>query len=164
MEEKDGKRAIVLGAKTMNEIYIQHEKEKSKWKLAEFSEVERFKSQFMKFLVDKNRIFSDIGFMHPFKGREVVFKIKNTQQKRNNMGAKCEDASKTDIVNKLKNVMGTNIYDDSKIDKYGLGVILEFVMRFKTEQNEKTTNGPLYFFNLEKTLLNNIPDYKSISI
>lgn len=164
MVEKDGKRAVVLGGKTKNEIYIQDEKDKSKWKLAEYSEVERFKAQFMKFVVDKKRIFTDIGFMHPFKGREIVFKIKNTQQKRNNMGAKCEDASKTDIANKLKSVMGTNIYDDSKIDKYGLGVILEFVMRFKTEENEKTTNGPLYFFDLEKTLLNNIPDYKSISI
>lgn len=164
MVEKDGKRALVLGTKTKNEIYIQDEKEKSKWKLAEYSEVERFKTQFMKFVVDKKRIFSDIGFMHPFKGREVVFKIKNTQQKRNNMGAKCEDASKTDIANKLKRVMGTNIYDDSKIDKYGLGVILEYVMRFKTEENEKTTNSSLYFFDLEKTLLNNIPDYKSISI
>jgi hypothetical protein len=91
-----------------------------------------------------------------------VFKIKDTTQKRNNMGAKCEDASKPDILKKLKNVMGKNVYDDSSIDKYGLGVILEYVMRFKTEQSASSSdpNAPLYFFSLEKTILNRIPEFK----
>lgn len=120
------------------------------------TEAMRFKDELNRFIIDKSRIFDQIGFMHVFKGDEVVFKIKDTTLKRNNLGAKCEDAGKPAILKKLKIILGVDYYNDANIDKYGLGVLLEFIMRFKTE----TSKSIVYFFNPEETLINKIAEFR----
>lgn len=154
-------RGILLAGKSndgipLNKIFIQDEQ--MNWKEAEYTEAMRFKDEIKRFIIDKNAIFEQIGFMHLFKGNEVVFKIKDITLKRNNLGAKCEDAGKPAISKKLKIVLGVDYYDDVNIDKYGLGVLLEFIMRFKTETSKK--DKIYYFFNPEETLVNKIPEFR----
>jgi hypothetical protein len=85
--------------------------------------------------------------MHPFKGKDIVFKIKDMMQKRNNKGAKCEDASKPVIAEKIGVILDEpGIYKDTPIERPELCVILEILMRWITEKNElMQPKGPVLF-------------------
>ena len=90
---------------------------------------------------------TEIGFISPFKGKELVFKTKDMTQKRNNKGAKCTDSSKVAIANKIGGIMGEpDLYQSTDIERPELCVILEILMRWKTEATETT-----YFFGPEQT-------------
>jgi hypothetical protein len=89
---------------------------------------------------------TEIGFMHPFKEKEIVFKIKDLTQKRNNLGAKCSDASKPSICSKIGAVLTQpTIYNSTQIEKPELCVLLEIIMRWKTESRDIH-----YFFGPER--------------
>jgi hypothetical protein len=53
--------------------------------------------------------------MSPFKNNKIVFKTKKLTDKRNNKGAYCENAGKSDIIVRLNEIAGTNIYSESNI-------------------------------------------------
>jgi hypothetical protein len=72
---------------------------------------------------------TEIGFMHPFKQKEVVFKTKDLTQKRNNKGAKCVDSSKAAVAAKIGAVLGQpDIYTQTMIERPELCVLLEILM------------------------------------
>jgi hypothetical protein len=98
-----------------------------------------------------------IGFMHPFKGNEIVFKVKHmTTTNKNNKGARIDQAAKPEIIAKINSILGKQVYDVTKKTNeksIGLGAILEILMRYTTE-----TGKANLFFSPENTILNNIID------
>jgi len=143
-EDGEMKEAIVLADGDVNKLFV---KEKGEWILGTYTDEKMFS------VVKKDRLMipyekinrTEIGFMHPFKEKEVVFKMKDLTQKRNNTGAKCVDASKPSIASKIGAVLQTpSIYTATQIEKPELCILLEIIMRWKTE-----ARGIYYFFGPE---------------
>jgi hypothetical protein len=85
-----------------------------------------------------------VGFIADFKNIECVFKVKNMEQKRNNVGAKCDSAGKLDIIRFLNDLVGQRYTSDNvaNIKQPGLCVMLEIIMR---EYSRTHLNGKLYY-------------------
>jgi hypothetical protein len=146
--EEDGEQreAILLANGSKNFLHV---KGSEGWAPASYTDEQLFsKMREAQFVIPKERIHrTEVGFMHPFKEKEVVFKMKDLTQKRNNTGAKCTDASKQAIASKIGIVLDKpTIYTATQIEKPELCVILEMMMRRKTE-----STGVYYFFGPEMT-------------
>jgi hypothetical protein len=145
MEEDGEKReAILLANGSKNVLYV---KVGDEWQPATYTDEQLFSaSRAATFIIPKEKIHrTEVGFMHPFNEKEVVFKMKDLTQKRNNTGAKCTDASKQAIASKIGVVLGQpTLYLATQIEKPELCVILEMMMRWKTE-----SRGVYYFFGPE---------------
>jgi hypothetical protein len=157
-------RAILLSNGETNELYV--ETESGQWKESEYTEQESFKkARSEKFIISKERINkTEIGFMSPFKGKNMSFKIKDMTQKRNNKGAKCEDASKPVIAEKIGIVLEERgIYAGTPIEKPDLCVILEVIMRWITEKNNiGGAKGLVLFFGPEQANEMNITNLRIV--
>jgi len=145
--EEDGemKQGIVLADGIINKLFVKE----TEWRPSTFTDEKLFSNVKKERLVipfDKiNR--TEIGFMHPFKDKEVVFKTKDLTQKRNNTGAKCTDASKQSISSKIGIILQKpSLYTATQIEKPELCIILEIIMRWKTEARDI-----YYFFGPEQT-------------
>jgi hypothetical protein len=126
-----------------------------------------------KFIVPRDKLSDIVGFMSLFKNREVVFKIKDIKQKRNNKGSRVDNLGKNDIVRLLNDILEEKIYfiptkDDNanvknqdnnadNITKIGLCVIFEFILRYYNDID----NEFVWFLDLEQAMINNIEDCKA---
>jgi hypothetical protein len=164
IENDENEKAIILSNGETNILYVENED--GKWNEAEYTDKESFKMhRSNKFIIPKERINkTEIGFMSPFKAKELSFKIKDMTQKRNNKGAKCEDASKPVIAQKIGIILNEHgIYSGTSIEKPDLCVILEILMRWITEQNSiKGGNGIILFFGPEQSNEMNITNLRII--
>lgn len=143
-EEGEQREAVLLANGTKNILYVKGGDE---WNPATYTDEQLFASiRAATFVIPNEKIHrTEVGFMHPFKEKEVVFKMKDLTQKRNNTGAKCTDASKQAIASKIGVVLGQpTLYVATQIEKPELCVILEMIMRWKTE-----SRGVYYFFGPE---------------
>jgi superfamily II DNA or RNA helicase len=151
-------RFIVLTDKTLVKIYIWKE---NQW--IESRQVDREKvndAVQAKYLIARDNINKFVGFIHLFKNNEMHFKTKDISQQRNNKGALCSNAGKSDIVKRLNSVLEENDYQDEKIEgilKIGLCVIMEMTLRYFTETNFKGRNK-VYFMDGETALINKITE------
>ena len=94
----------------------------------------------------------------------MVFKVKDLSQKRNNTGARIDDAGKEKIVKFLNIILGETKYTDENtenITQLGLCVILEMLMRQKTENKGLgiLTPNKTYFLTPEQTAITEIVKY-----
>ena len=152
--------AIVLSDQLKNKYYIRNE-DTGEWSPAEFTDENELAPLAATLLkVPKSKINNIVGFMHPFRSGDIAFKIKDMTQLRNT-GALCENASKDDIISKIKSLVGEDLYDSSA-EKYALCVILEMICRYKTVGYSTVDKDKykVYFFGPESTLYNNIPKMK----
>jgi hypothetical protein len=99
--------------------------------------------------------------MHPFKGNDIVFKVKDTTQKnnKNNKGVKCDIMSKPRIIEKINHILGEELYQTrgiqlDSIDKIQLCILLEILMRHAT----KTDPPNVRFYDAESAILNGVVD------
>jgi len=109
--------------------------------------------------IREDMVYSKIGFMYPFKDQGVLFKIKDRMQKdkKNTQGAVCASAKKELIIQRINDVMGHVVYqNDKNFDVTDYCVMLEVVLRSKTEEYEK--GGQLYFYSPEKAIFNKITE------
>jgi hypothetical protein len=145
-DEDESRTAVVLANGSANKMFVQGSD--NVWRPATYTDEKTFAAIRKERLnVPFDRIHrTEIGFMHPFKEKEVVFKTKDLTQKRNNKGAKCTDSSKQGISMKIGVVLGEpNIYMATQIERPELCVLLEILMRWRTESTDT-----VYFFGPEK--------------
>jgi hypothetical protein len=145
-EDGEEKIAIILADGSQNKMFVLDEN--TAFRPATYTDEKTFASaRKARFVVPMEKINrTEIGFMQPFKEKEVVFKIKDLTQKRNNLGAKCSDASKPSICSKIGAVLNQpSIYSSTQIEKPELCVLLEIIMRWKTESRDI-----YYFFGPER--------------
>ena len=163
-------RGIVLSdhENGKNQLNVLEEGITMVWRKAEYSDEVLFKE------ARKNKITipiermnrTYIGFMHPFKNNEVVFKTKNMSELRNNKGAKCENADKSEIIEKIRSVSNEpELYKNTTIERPNLCALLEILMRWITDKNNLHLNetadiddiaSRVLFFGPEMTLEMNI--------
>jgi hypothetical protein len=94
----------------------------------------------------------------------MVFKVKDLSQKRNNTGARIDDAGKEKIVKFLNIILGETKYTDENtenITQLGLCAILEMLMRQKTENKGLGifSTNKTYFLTPEQTAITEIVKY-----
>ena len=146
VEDGEKRVGVVLADGPVNRLFV---KGADGWHAGVFTDEEIFaNARKEKLVIPREKIHrTEIGFMHPFKDKEVVFKTKDLTQKRNNLGAKCTDASKHTIASKIGVILGqTDMYTATQIEKPDLCVMLEIIMRWKTEARDV-----YYFFRPEQT-------------
>lgn len=162
---EENEKAIILSNGETNILYVQDKN--GNWNESKYTDKESFKqNRSLKFMISNNRVNkTEIGFISPFKkGKELSFKIKDMTQKRNNKGAKCEDASKPVIAEKIGIILNKpGIYSGTSIEKPDLCVILEILMRWITEENNiQGGNGVILFFGPEQSNEMNITNLRIV--
>lgn len=150
-----GQRGIILANTDKNVIYIQSKEDPKTWREAEAEDYLRFSEKMEEFIVTRDEIAPVFGFMHAFKGKEVVFKVKDLLQKRNNHGVKCLFMNMIDIIKTIHALSHRiDIYDIERtaIKKPGFAVILEILMRHIAAATPKK----YVFFNPELSIMNRL--------
>ena len=151
-------RSIVLANEEQVKIYIQSNENSESWNEATYTDKQKLGQLIIdKFIFSPNEYNTIIGFMNAFKNRDIVFKIKDMRQKRNNKGARLDNAGKSDIIKRLNELLDEKIYNDvntKNILKIGLCVIMEILMRYYDENGLK--NDKICFLDIEEAILNNI--------
>jgi hypothetical protein len=161
-ENEDGELqyAVVLANGEENRMFVKESE--TVWRPSKYTDEQLFsRVRKERLIIPKSNVNStEIGFMHPFKQKEVVFKTKDLTQKRNNKGAKCVDSSKSAVAAKIGAVLGEkDLYTKTNIERPELCVLLEVLMRLISAQN-KAIGGPIFFFGPERTNEMNLPNYK----
>jgi hypothetical protein len=125
------------------------------WTEGEPEDYKLFDKQIDTFIVDDDAVNHMIGFVNMFKKREMVFKIKDITQSRNNIGARCGDSTtKSDVIKLLNMFLGENVYTSkTDINHFGLCVIIEVLMRHFTATHK---DNKIYYLTPEQTIINDI--------
>jgi hypothetical protein len=156
-EDGELRRAVVLANGEENRMFVQEGD--SVWRPSQYTDEQLFSGlRKTRLNIPKSNINkSEVGFMHPFKQKEVVFKTKDFTQKRNNKGAKCVDSSKAAVAAKIGAILGEpEIYSRTAIERPELCVLLEILMRWLTLKYSEN----VFFFRPEQTNEMNLPNYK----
>jgi len=159
-----GKLCIILMKEDQLVVMVQEIRGDSRtWNEADSEDLEDLQDQVLNYRIPliPQKTNSLVGFITLFVSpksntREMVFKIKDFDQKKNNIGARIDDAGKDKVIKLLNRMVGSPIYNDENtqnISQLGLCFILEVLMRIftLTGRNEKT-----YFFSPEQTVLSNV--------
>jgi hypothetical protein len=149
-------------------IYVKGD-ETGEWEEAGREDYELFVKDIVRFDVPKKSIHPIVGFVNLFTSKksnqkEMVFKVKDLSQKRNNTGARIDDAGKEKIVKFLNIILGETKYTDENtenITQLGLCAILEMLMRQKTENKGLGifSTNKTYFLTPEQTAITEIVKY-----
>ena len=110
----------------------------------------------MKKIVPVKRLAKIVGFMGLFKNTEMVFYVKDITNKRN-IGARMDSAGKVKIIQLINDVESRPIYSSENtktISQVGLCIILEMIMRYKTEHPpEQRLDSNVYYLLPEQATL-----------
>jgi hypothetical protein len=150
---------IVLMKNDILKIFTKTDNDE--WVEVDADDYQLFVKDLVRFDVKKNTLNNLVGFVNLFTSKksnqkEMVFKIKDLTQKRNNTGARADDAGKEKIIKFLNIILEENKYNDEnteKITQIGLCAILEFIMRRLNVVNNK---GKIFFLNPEQTAITQI--------
>jgi hypothetical protein len=150
---------IVLMKDDILKIFTKSEN--NEWNEVDADDYQLFVKDLVRFDVKKNTLNNLVGFVNLFTSKksnqkEMVFKIKDLTQKRNNTGARADDAGKEKIIKFLNLILEESKYNDEnteKITQIGLCAILEFIMRRLNLVNNK---GKVFFLNPEQTAITQI--------
>ena len=147
--------AIVLNKENSWKIFIKPMDDELLWSEGEPEDYKIFEKQLDKFDVADDKINNLVGFINMFKMKEMVFKIKDVRQARNNTGARCGDSTtKSDAIKLANTMIGSNVYDNkTDILLFGLCVIIEVLARYFTEIKK---DDKVYFLTPEETAINDI--------
>ena len=158
--------------KSTFKIFVQDAVDLGVWNELPSTDYALFKPELSKYIVNVRNYNDIIGFMSTFKNNKIVFKTKKLTDKRNNKGAYCENAGKSDIVMRLNEIAGSPIYSETAINKdivvdgiklsniifkNGLCVMMEILLRYYDEKKHLASR---WFFNPEEAILNRIAEIK----
>jgi hypothetical protein len=106
-----------------------------------------------------------LGFITLFtskksNAKEMVFKVKDMTEKRNNFGARIDDAGKDKVIKLLNRIVDVpNYYNDDNteaISQLGLCITIEIVMRAFSAEPSMMNNGKYYYVKPEQTVISEI--------
>lgn len=152
MLQKNGQRVIFLTKDNVSKLYANTNS--GKWEEVDIEDYKQYEELIARNIVPSQKVNSTIiGFVNMFKNKEMVFKIKDVRQKRNNVGARCGDSTtKSDVIKALNALLGMEVKYDTTFH-IGLCVLIEILLRWYTEIEK---DGKTYFFDAEQTNVNNI--------
>ena len=157
--KKNQQLGIVINKNNDWKLYLVNSN--NNWEEGEPEDYRIFKNELNDvYNIDMTKINNIVGFIHIFKNDEMIFKTKNINQARNNRGASCFQAQKADVIKRLNEI--NSEHDHLKFSKnvtferYGLCIILEILLRHKTELN---VHNKIWFLTPEQSLVNDIIKY-----
>jgi hypothetical protein len=145
-------------------IMVNTEKNgKTIWKEADEEDYEIIGKELLKYQIPrrKENMNELLGFVTLFiskksNAKEMVFKIKDMTEKRNNFGARIDDAGKDKVIKILNKIVKSTYYNDDNtlfISQLGLCVAIELLMRhFSAIQHD----GKYYYLTPEQTVMSEI--------
>ena len=160
-----GKTCIILMKEDQLVVMIQETRgDIRSWIEADSEDLEDLQDQVVKYRIPLTPEKTNplVGFITLFispksNTREMVFKIKDFDQKKNNIGARIDDAGKDKVIKLLNRMIGGEaIYNDENtqnISQLGLCFILELLMRVFTRQHHENR---AFFFTPEQTAMSNV--------
>jgi hypothetical protein len=129
----------------------------AEWEQGDNHDYNLFVNDIQKYNVPLNSINQIVGFAAEFRKKEMVFKVKDLRQKRNNNGARIDNAGKADVIKLLNQIVGveryTNENTEKEFSKIGLCVVLELVMRKYTDTKQQ---NKVFYLTPEQALVKNI--------
>lgn len=156
-------------------LYVQN-KDTKQWREAEPTEIRDLQSELRRTLFIPVQITRPhIGFMRLFKKGEMVFHLKEINDRRNNKGARCTIIGKIDIIKRLTSILAENPYGQSStrffsrfldadaILRPALCVVLELLTRYYND-NATSLGKKVWFFDVEKALANKVVDLKTSGV
>jgi sorbitol-specific phosphotransferase system component IIA len=166
----NNKSGFIIASQNNWNLYIQSVYDTSEWVIAEPEDIRNFENDglFKQFKKDSSRFSNIIGFIDMFKtGKDMVFRIKNVTQMQNNTGTRLSGGTpgKGDIIKYLNEILGSqsnttyNIANTKGIMQFGLCVIVEIILRQRTNDN---LDGQIWFLNPEEAEYNRIAKYRRI--
>jgi hypothetical protein len=129
--------AIFLNKDNSWKIHIQDPANPTKWTECEPTDVSKFSESISKLIIPISKLSDEVGFMSLFKNQDMYFYVKDMHNARN-LGARCDSAGKTRIIEFLNRLLKKPVYTQENtktISQTGLCVILEVLMRHKTEES-----------------------------
>ena len=88
----------------------------------------------------------------------MVFKIKDMTEKRNNFGARIDDAGKDKVIKILNKIVKSTYYTDDNttfVSQLGLCIVIEILMRSFSDDLGKG-DGKYYYLTPEQTVMSEI--------
>lgn len=136
---------------------VSNSSENSLWKEATPEDYKLFDTELDRFDIEDESINDIVGFINMFKNREMVFKVKDVRSQRNNVGARCDEKRKGDVIKLVNEIIGKQMYDaNASYLNFGFCVIMEIILR---HYNDIHKNGKVYFMTPEETAINDIAKY-----
>ena len=136
------KTGVLFNKDNSWKIYVQSKENLTQWTEGQPEDATIFSAEILKKIVPVKKLADRIGFMSLFKNNEMVFYVKDMTKKRN-IGARADSAGKVKVIELINYIQSPTqeIYTNENtklISQVGLCIILEMLMRYKTEQS-----GPL---------------------
>jgi hypothetical protein len=180
----DASKVVLMLANQKYGLYIQDHPDSIHWTPLPDVDYSKYISGLKRFIInndDRAKYNDIIGFMSPFKEGDVVFKIKDLRDKRNNRGVQCRTADRQDIFVRLNTLLTEPVYNDefirqkisvvtqladnkqivkmvdNGIYKSGLCVIVEILLRYY--QDTKHQNR-IWFFDTDRAAINKVVEFK----
>jgi hypothetical protein len=170
LETKIVKSGEEIGFVTIKDdtlILIMQNKETGEWIEADQEDYSLMAGELRRFQLERTpkNMFSLIGFITPFVSkktneREMVFKVKDMTEKRNNIGARIDDAGKDKVIKLLNILVGSSLDNPTYTDKntefvnqLGICIVIELLMRLFSDVR---LNNQYYYLTPEQAILSEV--------
>jgi len=167
LDERILKKEDQIGMLTVKDdtlILIIQNAETGEWIEGDQEDYALMGGELRRFQIDRTpeSMFFLLGFITPFVSkktntREMVFKVKDMTEKRNNIGARIDDAGKDKVIKLLNALVETpNYYNDTNtafINQLGICITIEIIMRKFSEDKRM---GKYYYLTPEQAILSDI--------
>uniref|UniRef100_A0A6C0K1J0 Helicase ATP-binding domain-containing protein n=1 Tax=viral metagenome TaxID=1070528 RepID=A0A6C0K1J0_9ZZZZ len=164
---KSGEETGFVTIKDDTLILIMLNRETGEWTEADQEDYTLMAGELRKFQLDRTpqNMYSLIGFITPFVSkktneREMVFKVKDMTEKRNNIGARIDDAGKDKVIKLLNTLVGSPLDNPTYTDKntefvnqLGICIVIELLMRLFSDQR---LNNKYYYLSPEQAILSEV--------
>jgi hypothetical protein len=147
------KTGVLFNKDNSWKIYVQSNEDASVWVEGQPTDSTLFSAEILKKIVPVKRLADRVGFMSLFKNLEMTFYVKDMTKSRN-IGARIDSAGKVKIIELINHIEGRSVYshDNTKtISQIGLCIILEMLMRYKTER--AGTEDKIYYLLPEQAAI-----------
>ena len=146
---------IILQEKEKHKLIVKNSE--NIWTIGESEDYKDFKTalsnKISMLIPAKEHLAMYVGFMTSFKKKQMIFKVKDMENKRNK-GARCDQASKIDNIRILNKIIGKETYNKkSKIHKFVICILQEFYLRWFNHENK---NEKIWFVTPGDAALINI--------
>jgi hypothetical protein len=164
---KSGDETGFVSIKDDTLILIMHNQETGELVEADQEDYALMARELRRFQLERTpkNMFSLIGFITPFVSkktneREMVFKVKDMTEKRNNIGARIDDAGKDKVIKLLNTLVGSPLDNPTYTDKntefvnqLGICIVIELLMRLFSDQKRY---NKYYYLNPEQAILSEV--------
>jgi hypothetical protein len=137
---------------------------KTIWTEADEEDYEIIGKELLQYVIPRtpDKMNALLGFVTQFTSKksnvkEMVFKIKDMTEKRNNFGARIDDAGKDKVIKILNKIVKSSYYTDDNtafVSQLGLCIVIEILMRSFSEKLDQ--QGKYYYLTPEQTVMSEI--------